>query len=28
LRNEGFAVERQGKVAKVKNFRENLVHFH
>jgi alkylated DNA nucleotide flippase Atl1 len=28
LRKEGFAVDRQGNVAKVKNFRESLVHFH
>jgi len=28
LRKEGFAVEKQGRVAKVKNFKENLVRFH
>jgi hypothetical protein len=28
LRREGFAVERKGKVAKVKNFRESPIRFH
>lgn len=28
LRKEGFAVDRKGNVAKVKNFRERLVRFH
>ena len=27
LRKEGFMLHREGKVPKVKNFRENLVHF-
>ena len=28
LRKEGFALDRKGKAAKVRNFRENLVCFH
>ena len=28
LKNEGFALDRKAKAAKVRNFRENLVRFH
>ena len=28
LKNDGFALDRKGKTAKVKNFRENLFRFH